>query len=96
MPLPFLKPKSVAGLIISQRKPDGGKEEQHQEGNEDASLDACSEDLIRAVTAKDAKSVSAAIKAAFQILDSQEDESEEEMSNDYESQNAKAANEERE
>ncbi len=86
--LPFLKPKSVAGLIISRRKPDGSTEEQHSEGNEGEGLDACSEALIRAVNAKDAKSVSAAIRDAFQILES---EPHEEGPHTYEAQNEKAA-----
>lgn len=67
--LPFLKPRQVAGLIISKRKPDGS-EEKYSEDDEDHGLDACSEDLIRAVTSKDTKAVSAAIRAAFEILDS--------------------------
>lgn len=70
MALPFLKPRQQPGLIVSKRKPDGGSEESHMEGEEDAGLDACSEDLIRAMHAKDAKGVTSALKAAFEILDS--------------------------
>ena len=68
--LPFLKPKAVAGLIISHRKPDGSKEESHTEGNENEALEACAEDLIRAIHAKDAKSAAAAFKAAFEVCES--------------------------
>ena len=68
MPLPFLKPKKVAGLIVAQRLPDGGKKELHEE---DQGLKACSADLIRAVHAKDEDGVAAAIRAAFEILDAQ-------------------------
>lgn len=68
--LPFLKPRMQTGLTVSIRKPDGGSEESHTEGEEDAGLDSCSEDLIRAMHSKDAKGVTAALKAAFEILDS--------------------------
>lgn len=91
--LPFLKPKTVAGLIISHRKPDGGKEESHSEGNEDHGLDACSEDLIRAFHAKDTKGVSAGLKAAFEMLESSKTDSDDES---YDSQNEKAAAEAKE
>ena len=69
--LPFLKPRQQPGLTISMRKPDGGSEELHSAGEEDSGLDSCSEDLIKAMHAKDTKAVSAALKAAFEILDSQ-------------------------
>jgi hypothetical protein len=68
--LPFLKPRQQTGLIVSTRKPDGGSEESHTEGQEDEGLHACSEDLIKAIHSKDAHGVTAAIKAAFEILDS--------------------------
>jgi hypothetical protein len=68
--LPFLKPKSVAGLIISHRKPDGSNQADHMEGDENAALEACAEDLIRAIHAKDAKAAAEALKSAFEIADS--------------------------
>lgn len=92
--LPFLKPKTIAGLIISKRKPDGGTEEKTSEGNEDAGLDSCSEALIRAIHAKDAKSVSSALKNAFEILNDSEDSEkspESESPHTYANQNALAA-----
>ncbi len=94
--LPFLKPKTVAGLIIAKRKPDGGSQEQHSEGNEDQGLDACSEALIRAIHAKDAKAVSAALRDAQEMLSSPA-ESDESSANPhtYDSQNALAAKESR-
>lgn len=88
--LPFLKPKKVAGLIISQRKPDGKVAPYHEAGDENHALDACSEDLMRAITSKDISGISSAIRAAYEILDS---ESAEDDSNDFESQNIKAAKE---
>lgn len=85
--LPFLKPKPVAGLIISTRKPDGGKEE--EQAPEDG-VSACMDDFIRAVHAKDSQAAASAFKDAYDILDSQQmpDESSE---NSYDSQNAMAA-----
>lgn len=97
--LPFLKKKTIAGLIISKRKPDGeGIEEQHTDGSEDDSLDACSEALIRAFHAKDAKSVSAALRDAFSVMESQpHKEASEETSevHSYDAQNEKASKEQR-
>lgn len=75
--LPFLKPKSVAGVIISHRLPDGGDQEEGTEGNENNGLDAAAADLIRAVHAKDEKGVCDALRAAHQILDSEEPEQDE-------------------
>ena len=94
--LPFLKPKTVAGLIISKRKPDGGSEESHSEGNENDSIEASAEALIRAVHAKDAKAVASAMRDAFQILESEphEEAGESESTaspHTYDSQNAAAA-----
>lgn len=66
--LPFLKPKPQVGLIIENRKPDGNSEKEHED-HDDMGLEACSEDLIRAVHAKDAKSVAAALRAAFEICE---------------------------
>lgn len=74
--LPYLKPKPVAGLIISHRKPDGSNE-MASEDNDMHAMEACAEDLIRAVHAKDAKAVAAALKAAIECADSQQDQSEE-------------------
>ncbi len=88
MPLPFLKPKSVASLIISQRKPDGDIAPDHSEDNPDSGLMACSEDLIRAVHAKDASAVTAALKAAYELMDSSSGDSDD---NSFESQNMQAA-----
>lgn len=82
-----MKNKSIAGLIISQRKPDGEISPSHSEDNPDQGLEACAEDLIRAVHAKDSRGVVAALRAAWEMMDSpQDDES-------YAAQNAKAAKE---
>ena len=70
MPLPFLKQRKVAALIVQNRSADGGHDtvpEDHLEQE----LTTCGEDLIRGVTNKDAKAVGDAIRAAFEILDSE-------------------------
>jgi len=68
--LPFLKPKdrSVAGLIIKTRTPDEKPEDQQDDPS--AAIHECSQALIKAVHAQDVKAVSAALKDAFDILDS--------------------------
>lgn len=70
MPLPFLKPKAVAGLIIQKRAADGSAPETGPEDEQDQGLTSAAEDLIRAVHAKDAQGVAAAFKAAFDMLES--------------------------
>lgn len=71
MPLPFLKPKrQESGLIMAVRTPDGSIEKTGQEG-EDHALEACAEDALRAIHSKDIKAYAAAIRAAFEILDSE-------------------------
>lgn len=69
--LPFLQPKRVAGVIVERRKPDGGPEMQGAEGDENQGLMSCAEELIRAVHSKDPHAVSAALRSAFEILDSE-------------------------
>lgn len=64
--LPFIKPKRVAGLIISQRKPD----EPNDIPQEDQGLKVAAKDLISAVQAGDEARVAAALRAAFDILGS--------------------------
>ena len=69
--LPFLKPKRQAGIMISERKPDGGFAEQNEQAAEDQGLEACADDIIRAINSKDSRELAAAIRAAFEILDSE-------------------------
>lgn len=92
--LPFLKQKQVSGLIISHRKADGqGVQESHSEDNKDEGLETCGEELIRAITAKDAKAVAAAFRSAWQILESEEEpeDGEAPSPHTYDDQNEKAA-----
>ena len=70
MSLPFMKKRQVAALIIQNRTPDGVKTE-GAEDSQDQGLMSCAEDLIRAVHAKDAQAVASAMRAAFEILESE-------------------------
>jgi hypothetical protein len=65
--IPFLnKAKPQAGLLTVERKPDETKEE-----NPDDGIEACAQDLTNAIHAHDIKAVAAALKSAFELLDSE-------------------------
>lgn len=64
----------MAGLIIEKRKGDGGQPEMENEGQGDPGLSACASDLISAIHAKDEAGVASALKAAFELLESQPQE----------------------
>ncbi len=92
--LPFLKHKPVASLIISQRKPDAPSgQTEHSIDNENHAMEACAEDLIRAVHSKDSKAVAEALQSAFECME-REPHEEGPHTNDphsYAAQNIKAA-----
>ena len=69
--LPFLKPRQTTTITIAKQKPDGSIED-NDESNE--GLNVAAEDLIKAVHAKDAVAVAAALKSAWEICESYEDE----------------------
>lgn len=89
--LPFLKnkEKSISGLIIKTRNPDEPKQEEPQDESVLA-IEACADDLIKAVHAKDVKAAAQAMKDAFDILESLPHE---EVEHDYDHQNELAAKE---
>lgn len=68
---PWLKDKERAqpGLIVKTRAPDEDK--QPEESEESEAIKAAANELIRAVHARDAKAVAAALKDAFTILDAE-------------------------
>lgn len=79
--LPFLSrnKSQIAGTIIQKRKADGTglTTMDPEESNENEGLESCAQDLLSAIEAKDAKGVASAIRAAYEILDSESaDESE--------------------
>jgi len=61
--------KGAVAIILGKMKPKHDSEEQMEE-RPDASLHACSEELLDAIHAKDAKGVTEALKAFFHIADS--------------------------
>jgi hypothetical protein len=80
MALPFLRKKQSVGLIIQHRKPDGQVEVSHSQDDGDAGMIAVAEDLAKALEAKDYRAAAEALKAAFEIFESEphtENESEE-------------------
>lgn len=68
--LPFLKNarRQVAGMTMEVRKPD---EPEKAQDDPEAGLRAAAMDLIKAVNAQDEHGVMSALRAAFQIMESQ-------------------------
>jgi len=86
--LPFLKKAPSAGVIVTTRQPD------EQKDSEDHGLRQCAKELIDAVHTKDEAAVARAIRAAFEILDSEPHEegphtNEKPSPHTYEAQNVK-------
>jgi len=72
--LPFLKPRAISGAIVATkvRAPDNPESKAAEDkDNSNSGLLAGAQDLLRALQADDAKGVSEAFKAMFQILESQ-------------------------
>lgn len=64
MSLPFLmKPRASGGVITEVRPSD------HKDDSDNSGLEMAAKDLCEALEVKDFKRISAALKAAFQILD---------------------------
>lgn len=92
--LPFLKPKIQTGIVIQKtRASDGEPAEMTEESGDDQDMVAAAEDILRAVSTKDAVLLAKAIKAAFDIYEAQPHE---EADHSYDAQNMKAAKQERE
>jgi len=89
--LPFLQKHKQQGVSMQVRKPDGEGIE-HEEGK-DEGLHAAAEDLCNALKSGDISRIASALRAAFEILDSEPDEEEKESSNSYDAQNQKAGEE---
>lgn len=101
MSMMFLKRSKEGGIssaLMARRKPEGGieapsDESPAEDGSE--SLHSASADLLAAFHAKDVKAISAALKAAFEICDSEPHEEGEHINpHSYDAQNAKAASNE--
>jgi hypothetical protein len=69
MNLPFLKKRPDAGVVVDSISfSDGSKPEQEEM---DAPLNAAAEDLLRGIAQKDAQMIAGALRAAFEILESE-------------------------
>jgi hypothetical protein len=69
--LPFLKKKedvTSPGLIVKTRMPD--KTEENQDTGSEG-MHSAAQDLLSAIESKDTKAIASALKAAFDIADSQ-------------------------
>jgi hypothetical protein len=65
--LPFLKkPIKDAGVMVVERRPDDSSEPQEDQG-----LMAAAKDLLSAIEMKDHKKMAMALRAAFELLDSE-------------------------
>jgi hypothetical protein len=72
--LPFLKKKQsgIAGISMEYRKPDADGEGHHdKEDNKDDGLQAAADDIIACVNQNDKVGLAKALRAAFEILDSE-------------------------
>lgn len=66
---PFMKARLQTGLMVQKRKPDGVEPSEDQG---DSALQAAAEDMIRAFEAKDGTHLALALRAAYDILCSEE------------------------
>ncbi len=71
MPLPFLKTRRESGISTTIRPRDTAPNDRQSPESEDNGLAAAAEDLCRAIESKDYKGAAQALKAAFDILESQ-------------------------
>lgn len=86
--LPYLKAKDTkVGVIVANRVPDGGTEE--QANDKDQGFTACAEDIIRAVHSNDADKLVHALRALLEIHAGQT--STDSGDNTYDSRNEKAS-----
>lgn len=73
--LPFLKRRQssgIAGPLTEYRKPDeDGEGHKDQEDQPEDGLKVCAKDLIACVSSGDEQGVAKALRAAFEILDSE-------------------------
>lgn len=90
MPLPFLpNKKKQSGIIVHERQPDQKDDEDH------SGIDACAQDILRAIEQKDPKHLGEALRAAFAIMESEpHDEAEHIEPHSYEAQNIKIGEQE--
>lgn len=69
--LPFMKPKAQAGIMTTYRKPDSDESAQAPETEQYDETHGIAEDILRAVSTKDAKALAEALKDMFEVLDAE-------------------------
>jgi len=70
--LPFSKKdQSISGALMQKRHPD--QKPQENQDDSSAGIEACAQEIIDAVEAKDAKRVAEALKDAFELLDNDDE-----------------------
>lgn len=93
MSLPYLKRKQMVGLISQKFASNGIKQPEEtptEEAPQDQGLDFCAHDLITAVHAKDVKGVTAALRAAFELMEKEPHEENNEEPNSFDDMNKQA------
>lgn len=68
---PFMSKKKTVGLIVEHRQPDGNIQESHSTDDEEHAHIAAAEDILRAIKDNDPRHLALALKAAFEIFDSE-------------------------
>lgn len=78
-------------MIVQHRAPDEKAPfEENDESN--SALEACAQDILRAIDQRDAKHLALALQAAYEVCESYDDDSQDSKeANDYDSLNEKAA-----
>ena len=84
MALPFLRKKHEAGVIVKYRNPDEASADQpvSPEEQDDAALETCADEILKAVASNDKRALAAAIRSAFTVLESEPHEEPGEIEND--------------
>lgn len=91
--LPFMKPKKAqSGVIVENR---GVAPEPKPEENQIDDIEICANDLLTAIENKDVKGMAIAIRAAFECMQAEQENSSLEEDNSFAAQNIKAAQENR-
>ena len=92
LPILKMKPAAQTGVMIKQRAPDAKPDD---ESSGDEGIEACAQDLIHAIHAKDTKAVASALKSLFDIIESgaSEEADSKPSPHSYDAQNALAGQE---
>jgi hypothetical protein len=70
--LPYLKAKRMSASIMSSHKADGGVVDEPKEEELHPAVMTVAEDILQAISMKDAKRLAEALKSMFSIMDIEE------------------------